>query len=80
MQLTCDEIMDILDIKYPPSKRTGYILPAGLYEKRDINKTLEFSIPDDVKVTITIDDIRTKSNLYNCQTSIFTKKPFFIQF
>ena len=40
MQLTCSEIMDVLDKKHFPSKRTGYTLPTGIYEISDINKTL----------------------------------------
>ena len=32
MQLTYDEIMDILDFKYIPTKRTRYSLYPGIYE------------------------------------------------
>ena len=31
MQLTYDEIIDVLDLKYIPTKRTGYILNPGIY-------------------------------------------------
>ena len=31
MPLTYDEIMDILDLKYIPTKRTGYSLNPGIY-------------------------------------------------
>ena len=61
-QLTYDETRDILDLKYIPSKTIGYFLNPGVYELTDINKTLEFILPDIVKVSITIDDIRKKSN------------------
>ena len=77
MQLTYDEITDILDLKYIPTKRTGYSLNSGIYEVVDLNNTLKYILPDIVKVTITIDDIRLKSNLKIMQTLIFTNKSFF---
>ena len=77
MRLSYDEIMNILDLKYIPTKRTGYSLNPGLYEVVDLNKTLKHILPDNVKVNITIDDIRLKSNLKINQTLIFTEKSFF---
>ena len=41
---------------------------------------LKHLLPNNVKISVTIDDIRLKSNLNNKQTSIFTKKSFSIQF
>ena len=80
MQLTYDEIIDILDLKYIPTKRTGYSLNPGIYEVIDLNNKVKHILPDNVKVTITIDDIRLKSNLINNQTLIFTEKSFFYTF
>ena len=77
MRLSYDEIMDILDLRYIPTKRTGYTLNPGIYEVVDLNNTLKYILPDNVKVTITIDDIRLKSNLKTNQTLIFTEKSFF---
>ena len=77
MQLTYDEYMDILDIKYILSERTGYTLPPGINEISDINKTLEYLSPEVVEDRYTIDDIRLKPNLKNNQTLSFTKKSFF---
>ena len=77
MRLSYDEIMEILDLKYIPTKRTGYTLNPGIYEIVDLNNTLKYILPDNVKVTITIDDIRLKSNLKTNQTLIFTEKSFF---
>ena len=71
------EIMDILDLKYVPTKRTGYSLNPGIYEVIDLNNTLKHILPDNVKVDITIDDIRLKSNLKINQTLIFTERSFF---
>ena len=76
MQLTYDEIIDILDFKYIPTK-TGYSLNPGIYEVIDLNNTLNYILPDNAKVSITIDDIRLKSNLKINQSLIFTEKSFF---
>ena len=76
-QLTYDEIIDILDLKYIPTKRTGYTLEAGIYEVVDLSNTLKYILPDNVKVSITIDDVRLKSNLKINQTLIFTEKSSF---
>ena len=77
MRLTYDEIMDILDLKYISTKRTGYSVNPGIYEIVDLNNTLKYILPDNVKVNITLDDIRLKSNLKINQTLIFTNKSFF---
>ena len=77
MRLSYDEIIDILDLKYVPTKRTGYSLNPGIYEIVDLNNTLKYILPDNVKVSVTIDDIRLKSNLQINQTLIFTEKSFF---
>ena len=77
MRLSYDEIMDISDLNYIPTKRTGYSLNPGIYEVVDLNNTLKHILPDNVKVNITIDDIKSKSNLKINQTLIFTEKSFF---
>ena len=75
MELTFDESMDKLDIKYFPSERKGYTLQPAIYQIGDNNETLEYLSPDFVKESITIDDIRLKSNLDFVQ--IFNKTSFF---
>ena len=77
MQLTYDELIDVLDLKYISTKRIGYSLNPGIDEVIDLNNTLKHILPDNVKVSITIDDIRLKSNLKINQTLIFTEKSFF---
>ena len=77
MRLSYEEIMNILDLKYVPTKRTGYSLNPGIYEVIDLNNTLKHILPDNVKVDITIDDIRLQSNLKINQTLIFTERSFF---
>ena len=76
MQLTYNEIIDILDLEYIPTKRIRYRLNSSIYEVIDLNNTLKYILPDNVKVTITIDDIRLKSILKVNQTLIFTNKSF----
>ena len=77
LQLTYDEILDILDLKFIPTRRTGYSLNPGIYEIIDLNNSLKYILPDNVKVNITKDDVRSKSNLKTNQTLIFTEKSFF---
>ena len=69
--------MDILDLKYIPTKRTGYSLNSGIYEVIDLNNALKYILPNNVKVNISLDDIRLKSNLKTNQTLLFTNKSFF---
>ena len=76
MRLSYDEIMDILDLKYIATKRTGYSLNPGIYEVIDLNNSLKHILPNNVNVNITIDDIRLKSNLKINQTLIFTERSF----
>ena len=77
MQLTYDENIDVLDLKYISTKRIGYSLNPGIYEVADLNNTSKHILPDNVKITVRIDDIRLKSNLRINQTSLFTEKSFF---
>ena len=77
MQLTYDEVIDVLDLKYFPTKRAGYSLNPGIYEVVHLNNTLKNILPDNVKVSVKIDDFRLNSNLKFNQTLIFTKKSFF---
>ena len=77
MQLTYDEIMDVLDLKFISTKSIGYSLNPGIYEVVDLNNTLKHILPDNVKVNVTIDDIRLKSISKINQTLLFTEKAFF---
>ena len=77
MRLSNDEIVDILDLKYIPTKRKGYSLNPGVYEVVDLNNSLKYISPKNVKVGVIIDDVRLKSSLKFNQTLIFTEKSFF---
>ena len=76
-QLTYDEIIDVSDLKYIPTKRTGYSSSPGIYELVDLNNTLKNILPDNVKVSVTMDDVRLKTIQKMNQTLIFTGKSFF---
>ena len=52
-------------------------MPPGKYETTDINLMLQSFLPKDVKVNITIDDIRLKSDLNNNKAIRFTQNFFF---
>ena len=73
MELTYDEVLDIPDIKCIAGSAIGYTLPPGVYEISDLNLILKSLLLDEVRVNITIDDIRLRSNL----TTAETKKSFF---
>ena len=77
MQLTYDEIVDILDEKNIAASTKAYTLPPGIDEVTDIIVLLNSSLPDDIKVNITIDDITLRSNLTTNKTIRFSKKSFF---
>ena len=73
LQLTYDEIVDILDFKYIPTSTKGCTLVPGIYEVTDINFMLKSLLPEEVKVNLTIDEVRLKSNLSTNKTITFTK-------
>ena len=60
LQLSYDEIIDILDLKYIPTKRIGYSLKPNIYQISDINNTLKNILPDNVKISVTIDEKNIK--------------------
>ena len=77
MRLSYDEFMDILDLKYIPTKRVGYSIEPNIYNVVDSNKTLKNILPINVKIDITIDERKNKTDLKSNQTLIFTNKSFF---
>ena len=77
MQLTYDEIINILDLKNIPTKRIGYSIEPNIYNVVDLNKTLKNILPNNIKVDINIDEIKYETDLKINQTLIFTDKSFF---
>ena len=76
-QLTYNDIVDTVSLKYIPKKRTRFSLNPGIYEVVDSNDTLKYILPDYVKVSATIDDVRLKSNLEIIQPFLFSEKSIF---
>ena len=77
-QLTYAEIIEKLDLKHIPTATLGYTQAPGTYEIIDINFMLKSSLPKEVKMYITIDDIKLKSNLTTNKTVMSFKKSFFL--
>ena len=77
MQVTYDEIINILDLKYIPTKRTGYSMEPNIYNVDNLNKTLRNILPNNVKKNVSIDERKYKTDLKINQTLIFTNKSFF---
>ena len=78
LQLTYNEIVDILDFKYIPTSTKRYTFVPGVYEVTDINFMLKSLLPKEVQVNITIDDFRLKSKFSTNKTIRFSKKTFFL--
>ena len=52
-------------------------MSPGFHEVVDLKNTLKYVLPDDVKVSVTSNDVRLKSDLKINQTLIFIEKSFF---
>ena len=76
MEWTYHEIAQIVDTKNIVATTERYTLPPGYYETSYSNSMLRNLLPKEVKVNITIDDIRLKSNLNTNKTIRFTKRSF----
>ena len=78
MELTRHEDAEILDTKYSDAKTTVYTFQPGNYEVFEKNLMLKSLLPDEVKVNITVDDSRLRSNITTNKTIRFTKTSFYI--
>ena len=63
MQFTYNGYISILDTKFFAASFIGYTLPYATYYNGDVDLMLKSSLPIEIKVKITIDDIRRRSNL-----------------
>ena len=77
LQLTYNEIIDKMDVRYFAGPTIGHALPIGIYEISDINLMLKSLLTKDIKLNLTIDDFRQRSNLTTNKTLRFFKKCFF---
>ena len=71
-QLTYDEIVGILELKYLAGSSTGFTFVPSVYEVTDNNMMSKSLLPKEAKVNITIDDVRLKSNLTTNKTISLT--------
>ena len=60
-------------MKYIDSSTTVYILTPGIYAFSDFNLMIISLLPIYIKIDITIEDIRLRSNVNNNKTNRFTK-------
>ena len=77
-ELIHSEIENTLDIKHTDTSTIGYTLPPGINETSDFNLKLKSLQSDDVKLNITIDNIKLKSNFTTNETKNSTKNSFFL--
>ena len=76
LELTYDEIVDILEVKYIAGSTIGYTPPSGIRENSENNSMIKPLLPNKEKVKNTIDDIRLKSKSTTNKTKRYTKKSF----
>ena len=62
LQLTYHEIINILDSKNIPTKRIGYSIEPNIYNVVDLNNSLKHILPDNVKINVTIDEKKYKTD------------------
>ena len=77
MQLTYNEIIDILDLEYVPTKRMDYSIQPNIYNVVDLNKTFKKILPNNIEINVSIDERKYKTDFKINQTLIFTNKSFF---
>ena len=70
MELIYDEIVGILDMKVFAGSSNGWTLPTLFCEIIDLNLILKALLRNEVKVNITIADIKLRSNLTIRQRSL----------
>ena len=75
-ELTHDEIVDILVVIFFPASTTRDTLAPRMNKISDINLMLKSLFPNKVKVIITIDDIRLRTNLTKNKAIRYTEKLF----
>ena len=77
MQITYNEIVDILEVKYIAGSTIGQTLPPMNFQTSDFNLMLKSLLLDDVTVNIKTGDIRLRSILSSNKTIKITKKSLF---
>ena len=80
MELTYDEILGIPDRKEFAGSTFGYTYHQDIIKVVKFTLLFKSSLPDEVKVNVTIADIRQRSNLTTEKTKKFPKNHFSIQY
>ena len=73
-EFTYDPVISILDKKNTTAPSSGCTQPRRICEFRDFNLKIKSSNPSDVKVKVTVDDIRLQTNLTYQKPIKLTKK------
>ena len=74
LELTYAKVLDILDINFIAGSTIDYTPPQGVYGISDLNLMFKSLLPIEVKVNITIDEFRLRSNLITNRTERLTKR------
>ena len=69
-----------MDVKYVCGSNIGYTVPKGVYEVKDFYLMLKSLLSDEVKVHISVDDYRLKSNLTTNETTRLLEKKLFFHY
>ena len=77
MELTYDELVHTLGVKYITGSTIAYTLLPEKCEISEINLMSKSLFPNRAKVTFTTDDIRLRPYLTTKKTGRFSKKSFF---
>ena len=77
MQLTYNEIVDMLDVKFTAESTIGYTVLPRINEVHDNTLMIKSLVPNKVKVNFTIADISLKLHLTTKKTKRFTENSFF---
>ena len=76
MELTYNEIFDLLDMKFITGSTIGYTLPPRIFEISDLNLILKSILPNEVEINNTSDDIRLRSILTINKTIKFAEENY----
>ena len=77
-ELPHHEVAEIIDTKHFDASSTGLSLEPGKNRISEINLFLKSLLSVEVKVSLTINDFRLRSNLTTKKSKRFTEKWFFI--
>ena len=80
MESTVSDIENMFGKKYIETSNKGHTPEPGIHEISNNKYMLKSLLPENIKVNVTLDDIRLKSNLFTNKTDKITKNCFSIQY